>query len=95
MNIHTAESLLSEPSLVELEIAIGKLKSYKYPGTNHIPAELIKAGCEILCSEIYKLIYSTWNKEEMSHQWKESIIVSIYKNGDKTYCNNYRGISLL
>jgi hypothetical protein len=34
MNIHTAEPLVPEPSLVEVEIAIGKLKSYKFPGTD-------------------------------------------------------------
>jgi hypothetical protein len=33
-----------ERSLVEVEIAIGKLKSYKSLGTDQIPAELIKAG---------------------------------------------------
>jgi hypothetical protein len=32
MDIHTAEPLLPEPSLAEVEIAIGKLKSYKSPG---------------------------------------------------------------
>jgi hypothetical protein len=36
-----------------------------------------------------------WNKEELPHQWKESIVVPIHKKGDKTDCSNYRGISLL
>jgi hypothetical protein len=95
MDIHTAEPLVPEPSLVEVEIAIGKLKSYKSPGTDHIPAELIKAGGETLYSEIHRLICCIWNKEELPQQWKESVIVPIYEMGDKTDCNNYRGISLL
>jgi hypothetical protein len=78
-----------------VEIAIGKLKSYKSPGTDNIPAKLMKAGGETLYSEIHRLICSTWNKEELPQQWKESIIVPIYKKGDKTDCNNYPGISLL
>jgi hypothetical protein len=95
MDIHTAEPLVPEPSLVKVEIAIGKLKSYKSQGNDQIPAELIKAGGETLCSEIHKLICSTWNLEELPQQWKESVIIPIHKKGDKTVCNNYRGIFLL
>jgi hypothetical protein len=56
MDIHTAEPLVPEPSLVEVEIAIGKLKSCKSPGTDQILTKLIIAGGETLCSEIQKLI---------------------------------------
>jgi hypothetical protein len=83
MDIHTAEPLIPEPTLGEVEIAIRKLKSYKSPGNDQIPAELIKGGGETLCSEIHRLICSVWNKEELPQQWKESIIVPIYKKGDR------------
>jgi len=42
--IHTAEPLVPEPSVLEIELAIGKLKSHKSPGIDEILAELIKAG---------------------------------------------------
>jgi hypothetical protein len=93
--IHTAEPLVPEPSSSEVEIAIENLKRYKSPGIYQIPAELIQAGGNTLCSEIHKLINCIWNKEELREQWKVSIIVPIYKKGGKTDCSNYRGISLL
>jgi hypothetical protein len=42
--IHTAETLVPEPSVLEVELAIEKLKSHKSQGIDQIPAELIKAG---------------------------------------------------
>jgi hypothetical protein len=62
------EPLVPCPSHLEVEIAIVKLKKYKSPGSDEIPAKLIQAGGEILLSAIYKLINSVWNKEEMSDQ---------------------------
>jgi hypothetical protein len=93
--IHTAEPFVPEPSAAEFEVAIRKIKRYKAPGSDQIPTELIQAGGETLHSEIHKLIMLIWNKEELLHQWKESIVVPIHKKGDKTDCSNYRGISFL
>ena len=41
---HTSETLVPEPSATEFKLAIEKLKSYKSPGIDQIPAEWIKAG---------------------------------------------------
>jgi hypothetical protein len=86
--IHTAEPLATEPSVLEVELAIEKLKSHKSPGIDQIPAELIKAwGMTIRCA-IHKPIISIWNKEELPEEWKVSIIVPIHKKGDNADCNN-------
>jgi hypothetical protein len=95
IEIHTAEPIVPEPSSFDVEIATEKLKRYKSPGIDQIPAELIQAGGNTLRSEIHKLINCIWNKEELPEQWNESITVLIYKKGDKTDCSNYRRISLL
>jgi len=63
--------------------------------SDRIPAELTQAGGNILHYESHKLINSFWNKEELPQQWKGSIIVPIYKNGEKPDYSNYRGISML
>ena len=45
--------------------------------------------------EIHKLSLLIWNKEELSQEWKEPIIIPVYKKDDEMDCNNYRRISLL
>jgi sorting nexin-29 len=91
IEVHTAEPLVPGPSRLEVEIAIAKLKKC----SDQILAELIQAGGEILLSLIDKLINYVWNMEKLPDQWKESIIIPAHKRGDKTDCNNYRGVSLL
>jgi hypothetical protein len=87
IQIHTVEPLVPDPSPLRLKLLL--------QSTNQIPAELIQAGCEILCSKIHKLINSIWNKEKLPDQWKECIIVPVHKKGDKNDCSKYCGISLL
>ena len=74
---------MPEPSAFEDEMAIEKLKRHKSPGTDKTRAEMIQAGGRSIRSEIHKLINSILNKEEFSEEWKESIILLIYKKGEK------------
>jgi hypothetical protein len=95
IEIHTAEPLITDSSPFEIETAVAKFKHYKSPGSDEILAELIQACGETFQYEMHKPINSIWNKEELPDQRKESVIVPIYKKGNKTDCSNYRGISLL
>ena len=93
--IHTTEPLVPEPSAFEVEMAFEMLKGHQSPGTDQIPADLIKAVGRTIHFEIRELVNSIWDKEELPEKWMELIIVPIYKKGDKTSCSDYRGISLL
>jgi len=57
MDVRMAEILTPEPSVVEVEIAVGKLKRFKYLGTAQSLAKLIKAGGETLHFEMHKLVH--------------------------------------
>jgi hypothetical protein len=91
--IHTTEPLVLELSAFEFEINDVKLQRHKSPGSDQIPTEFIKAGGRNTHNDIHKLTDSIWNKEELTEEWKVSIIVPIYMKGDKIDCSNYSGIS--
>jgi hypothetical protein len=58
--IHTAEPLGPGPSHLEVEISIAKLKKYRSPGSDQIPAKLYQAGGETLVCVIRKLVDCIW-----------------------------------
>jgi len=91
-----AEPLVEEISKEEVRAAIRSLKNWKAPGSDSIPSELIKYGGEDMHNFIYRVCHSrVWQEETMPESWSEAIIIPLHKKGDKTECNNYRGISLL
>jgi len=55
--MHVTEPIVPEPSTFEVELAIEKLKSHKSPGTDQIPAELIKAGSQQFTMKSNNLLF--------------------------------------
>jgi hypothetical protein len=43
---------------------------------------------------MYELVRQIWKEERIPEEWKETIIVTIHKRGDRDRCENYRGIAL-
>ena len=85
----------SAPTVEEVEMAVQKLKNYKVPGTDNIPAELFKYGGNELVKHLHTIIKDIWQKEKMPTEWNVSIICPIYRKGDIMECSSYIGVSLL
>lgn len=90
-----AEQEVKDISLDETLRAINRLKNWKAPGADGIPAKLIKYGGLELHKTIYELCSRIWNEEILPEEWNKAIVIPVHKKGDKISCHNYRGISLL
>ena len=79
----------------EVERAVRKLKSGKAGGVCGIQVEMVKAGGYTVVQWLKDIFDIAWNCGKTPHEWREAIIVPIYKKGSRAECGNYRGISLL
>ena len=87
-------SLDEIPTMDEMARTIAGLKDGKVFGDG-IPAEVWKHGGDNLFSRLHQQITNAWEVGYVPQAWKDDSVVTIYKKGDRTYCGNYRGISLL
>ena len=87
-----------EPITVDksmVEEAISKMKKGKAPGPSGVSADMIKAGGDISTEMVYDLISDIIKEAETPVDWKESIIINLFKGkGDATVRGNYRGLKL-
>lgn len=86
---------IQEPSVQEVKEIIAHLKNNKSGGENGIVAELLKVGTDVILDRLHQLVLRVWKEERMPKDWKTAILCPIYKKGDRSICNNYRGIALL
>lgn len=90
------EDLDDPPTRYEIEAAIRRLNNGKSPGADGIPCEILKHGGSALVDNITSLIQNIWELGEVPQEFKDAVVLPLYKNkGDKSSCDNYRGISLL
>lgn len=95
-NLPVMEELDATPTVDELEKAINSLKSRKAPGNDSIPPEVIKQGKSVLLGPLHKLLCMCWKEGKVPQDMRDAKIITLYKNkGERSDCNNYRGISLL
>ena len=84
------------PTMGELMKAINSLPVRKAPGKDGISAELIKAAKGPLATHLLDLLHQCWKEGKVPQDMKDSVIVTLYKNkGDRSDCNNHRGIYVL
>jgi hypothetical protein len=84
IEVHTAEPIVPPGPSLEVEIAIAKLKKYRSPDSDKIPAELIQSGGKILMSASHKLVNFVWNKEELPDQLEGVCYCTSSQKGNKT-----------
>ena len=91
------EELDAKPTVEELSTTIDSLASDKAPGSDGIPPDLVKHCKNSLFSSSARSPLSVLVRRSCTTGYEgRAKIITLYKNkGEKSDCNNYRGISFL
>jgi len=88
--------LIQPPTVSEVYRAVNQMASGKAPGTDGLPAEVFKAGGPNLITKLAQLSQNIWSKRSVPQEFSDALIVHIFKRkGDRSVCDDHRGISLL
>ena len=73
-----------------------RMKNGRAVGPDDIPVEVWKCLGESALKFLTKLYNRTMESERMPEEWRDSVLIPIFKNkGDVQSCSNYRGIKLI
>ena len=82
-------------SIDDVRVAVEKLKNHKACGVDGIYGEMVKAGGETMVQQLHHLLVKVWKEEKVPEDWTKAIIVPLFKKGDPSVCDNWRGLSML
>ena len=89
------ETLNRAISLEEVKLMATRLKNGKASGLDMLSAELLKHVNENFMIVFTKLFNKLLQSGKFPEEWSTGIIVVLFKGGDETDLNSYRGIALL
>ena len=79
----------------EVRRSIRRLKTRKAPGICGIVPEMSKASGEMVVDWLAEVFNIVWRERVAPSDWKNAVIVPVYKKGSRLDCTNYREISLM
>ena len=82
-------------SLQEVEVAIDELNVQKSPGIDGVSNDILKNSKLVIAPMLCHLFNKVLEVGVYPVDWCKAIIVPVYKKGETSDPNNYRGISLL
>ncbi|KAL8603437.1 hypothetical protein ACOMHN_053104 [Nucella lapillus] len=84
------------PTKDKVARAIAQLQCGKSAGPDGMPLEVFKAGSQPLIQKFTEFLCMCWEDGCLPQNLKDARIVHLYKGkGDRSRCENYRGISFL
>ncbi|BHF66078.1 hypothetical protein SprV_0200909200 [Sparganum proliferum] len=83
------------PSEGEVVDVIRQLRNNKVSGEDGISAEIYKSCVDTPAPWLHEVIERAWRDEVVPDDCGLGILVPIFRKGDKTRCENYRGVSLI
>ncbi|XP_078460861.1 isoaspartyl peptidase/L-asparaginase isoform X1 [Lampetra planeri] len=89
------EWLAEVPFVEEILKAIQRLRTGKAPGRDDLPSEMLREGGVCAQTALHDIIITVWTTGRVPQDWKDALVVPLFKKADCTDCNNYRGSSLL
>ena len=78
----------------EIAVCVRKLKNNKTGGSDGLVGRLLQYGGSGMIDLLQQLFAVVWREEFVPPQWREGLIVNLFKKGDKEDPGNYRGTLL-
>ena len=84
------------PTLEEVQKCLKQISSGKAPGEDGIPPEIYIHGGAAIANRLLDIVIQIWQEGEVVQDFRDATVIHLYKNkGERTCCDNHRGISLL